>query len=119
MKIILIIVGMFYRYGSWKERIELYKQALELMENSHWGFCSAFDEFSPRKDKWIGKLWLLPEIYWYKPFWRSSKKYWWSIGSRGMERRREILRKAISEYNESKRLESEWEPGYYINKDRP
>lgn len=99
MKIILLIVGLFHKYGTWEKRVELYKKALEYIEAGHnFGFCGIFNKIEPRKDGWIGKLWLLPEIYWYKP-WRSRKKeFWWSLNDKGMEKRRQILKEAIGNF---------------------
>jgi hypothetical protein len=99
MKILLLIWGFFFPYKTKKERKEIYKKIAEHLKNPPYpgfssdGFCFALQRVEKGKSNWIGQLWRLPELYWYKPFWKGELDFWWDTDKEGTEKRIRIAEK--------------------------
>jgi len=95
----LYLRGLLFPYKTKAERKELYKEMLVYIEEPHsnTGFCLAL--FRATREKWIGRLWQLPELYKYRPFvwWDGRYDLWYDIDDCGMNTRKIILRHIIKQ----------------------
>lgn len=108
--------GLFFRYKTWKDRVEIYKLALAELERKPDVMCIIFNKVEPRFGGWIGQLWRLPEIYWYKPFLAGKWDPWWPLDDEGIARRKAILIMAIEDFDKSRKIEQDYDP-YYDDRD--
>jgi hypothetical protein len=111
MKIFWLIWGTFFAYKTWAYRVGIYKKMLALIQDNDIGFCRALEMVEP-VDVWYDKLWKFPELYWYKPRQMEWGRYWFRKDEEGMNKRREILRKIIDEYDKSEEIEEDYDPYY-------
>lgn len=118
MKILYTLLGLFIRYKTWEYRINVYRKMLKSIEkdstgffnmSNRIGFCNMLDGVEPRRKNWARSIWMFPELYWYRPF-RLRGVYWFPRDDKGMERRREILRTLIKDYEDSKNIEIIYDP---------
>jgi hypothetical protein len=113
MKLFLIFWGLFFRYKTWKDRVEIYRELLKLIDNGrHLGFCTLLTSVKGIEGGWMENIWRLPELYWYKPFFKGKHDLWWDLDDEGMARRKAILIMAIEDFDRSHNIEKKFDPYY-------
>lgn len=94
MKIFYFLWGWLFPYKTKAYRKEIYKKVLEFYEEGYYGgFCGAIYVIEEEKFAVWNNMYRFPELYKYKPFWKSQYDLWWDVDRAGISKRMNILQK--------------------------